>query len=235
MAQDQDPRPVFFFDIDNCVSFTLDARVLDLMKDKIDEYFVEHLSLSPADAEQLHQTYYLQYGLAIEGLVRHHKIDPIEYNRAVDDALPLEKCLSPDPQLRKLLKDFDRSKVRLWLLTNAYVNHARRVLKLLQVDDLFEGMTFCDYGAEKIICKPHKEMYDKAMREAGVTSSDQCYFVDDSFVNCNKAHDLGWTTVHRLEPDDPEPAVKASQYQVRSLEELRELFPQFFKTHEIKN
>ncbi len=109
--------------------------------------------------------------------MRHHKIDPIEYNRVVDDALPLAEVLSPDPQLRKLLEDFDRSKVRLWLFTNAYVNHARRVLKLLQVDDMFEGMTFCDYGAEKIICKPHKEMYDKAMREAGVNSPDQCYFV----------------------------------------------------------
>ena len=145
-----------------------------------DQYIVTHLSLSAADADQLHQKYYKQYGLAIEGLVRHHKIDPIEYNRKVDDALPLASVLSPDPQLRKLLLDFDRSKIRLWLFTNAYVNHARRVLKLLAVDDLFEGLTYCDYGAERIICKPHNDMYDKAQREAGVSSPEKCYFVGES-------------------------------------------------------
>ena len=144
-----------------------------------DQYIATHLSLSAADADQLHQKYYQQYGLAIEGLVRHHKIDPIEYNRKVDDALPLASVLSPDPQLRKLLLDIDRSKIRLWLFTNAYVNHARRVLKLLAVDDLFEGLTYCDYGAERIICKPHKDMYDKAQREAGVSSPEKCYFVGE--------------------------------------------------------
>ena len=221
---------------------------------QLDDYFVKHLALSRADAEMLHQTYYLQYGLAIEGLVRHHKIDPLEYNRLVDDNLPLETVLSPDPQLRQLLQDFDRSKVRMWLFTNAYINHARRVLKLLQVDDMFEGITFCDYAAEKIICKPHEEMFVKAQREARISSPDRCYFVgrssilapplaiggsdgakrwtmciDDSFANCNKAHELGWTAVHRLEPEDTEPAIKAAKYQITSLEELRDLFPQFFR------
>lgn len=49
-------------------------------------------------------------------------------------------------------------------------------------------------------------------------------------MNCRKAHELGWTAVHLLEPDDPEPATMASKYQVRSLEELRDLFPQFFRS-----
>lgn len=143
----------------------------------LDDYFVRHLSLSREDAVKLHRNYYTQYGLAIEGLVRHHQIDPLDYNRQVDDALPLETVLSPDAQLRQLLQDFDKSKVRLWLLTNAYITHAKRVVKLLGVDDLFEGLTFCEYDAEKIICKPYKEMYEKAQKEAGVSSPEDCYFV----------------------------------------------------------
>jgi pyrimidine and pyridine-specific 5'-nucleotidase len=39
----------------------------------------------------------------------------------------------------------------------------------------------------------------------------------------------GWTTAHLLEPEDPEPATRAAKYQIRSLEELRTLFPQFFR------
>ncbi len=147
------------------------------MSDLIDQYFVTHLSLDRAEAYRLHQEYYKMYGLAIEGLVRHHQIDPLEYNRQVDDALPLEEIISPDPELRKLLEGMDKSKVKLWLLTNAYVTHGKRVVRLLGVDDMFEGMTFCDYAAEKRLCKPSREMYATAMREAGISDVKNCYFV----------------------------------------------------------
>ena len=53
-------------------------------------------------------------------------------------------------------------------------------------------------------------------------------FSDDSYLNCNYAQQRGWTTVHLLEPGDGEPDVKAAKYQVRDLEELRTIFPQFF-------
>jgi pyrimidine and pyridine-specific 5'-nucleotidase len=147
------------------------------MTELIDEYFIRHLELSREDAFKLHQEYYKTYGLAIEGLVRHHKIDPLDYNSQVDDALPLEEIIFPDSGLRKLLTDMDNSKVKLWLFTNAYVNHGNRVVKLLGVQDLFEGMTFCDYAKEKMICKPHPEMFAKAMAEAGIKEMKDCYFV----------------------------------------------------------
>lgn len=83
----------------------------------------------------LHQQYYTDYGLAIEGLVRHHKIDPMEFNREVDDALPLGDILSPDPELRALLEAFDKTKIKLWLLTNAHVTHGKRVIRLLGVGE----------------------------------------------------------------------------------------------------
>jgi pyrimidine and pyridine-specific 5'-nucleotidase len=140
---------------------------------------VTHLSLSQKDAAALHQKYYRDYGLAIEGLVRHHTVDPLDFNSKVDDALPLEEILKPDPQLQKLLSDIDTSKVKLWLLTNAHVSHATRVVKLLGVDHFFEGLTYCNYAAEKLLAKPHKDMFMKAMREAGVESVSDCFFVGE--------------------------------------------------------
>jgi pyrimidine and pyridine-specific 5'-nucleotidase len=171
-----DNRKVFFFDIDNCL-YPKSYQIHDKMAVLIDNYFQNHLSLSEEDATTLHQRYYKDYGLAIEGLVRHHKVDPLEYNDKVDDALPLDDIIKPDPKLRKLLQDIDSEKVRLHLFTNAYVNHAKRVTRLLGVDDLFGGMTYCDYSAEKLLCKPSTEMYDKAMREAKATNPSDCYFV----------------------------------------------------------
>lgn len=208
----------------------------------------------------LHQKYYKEYGLAIEGLTRHHKIDPLEFNYEVDDALPLDDILKPDPKLRKLLQSLDTSKVKPWLLTNAYINHAKRVVKLLDVEDLFEGVTYCDYGRLPLICKPSQEMYAKAEKEAGAPSTEQCYFVgasisrllsarlldighqagrthadngnatDDSHLNCKHAQARGWTTVHLVEPGLPIPRIPASRYLISRLEELRVHFPDLFKT-----
>jgi hypothetical protein len=47
-------------------------------------------------------------------------VDPLVYDKECDASLPLEDMLSPDPCTRKLLEDIDRSKCRVWALTNAY-------------------------------------------------------------------------------------------------------------------
>jgi pyrimidine and pyridine-specific 5'-nucleotidase len=224
----QDARPVFFFDIDNCL-YPKSRRVHDHMGRLINEYFVKHLSLSEQEAYDLHQRYYIDYGLAVEGLSLHHKMDPMDFNREVDDALPLDEILKPDLELRHLLESFDKSKVKMWLFTNAHVTHGLRVVKLLGIDDLFEGITFCDYRENPLMPKPRTEMYEKAEREAGVIKSSDCCFVDDSYINCVAAHKRKWTAVHLVEPDVNPPEEKASDHQIAHLSELLALFPQFIK------
>lgn len=53
--------------------------------------------------------------------------------------------------------------------------------------------------------------------------------VDDSYINCAKAQELGWNSAHLVEDDVTLPKQQASQYQIRHLEDLRLIFPQFFK------
>ena len=222
-------KKTFFFDIDNCL-YPKSYKIHDIMSDLIDEYFQSHLSLTREDATHLHQRYYKDYGLAIEGLVRHHKVDPLEYNAKVDDALPLEGIIKPNPKLRKLLQDIDRTNVRLWLFTNAYITHGKRVVKLLGIDDLFEGITYCDYGAEKLLCKPSPEIYTKAMREAGVSHAEDCYYVDDSALNARAGKAFGWKSAHLVEPGTGRPPEPVANYQIENLEELRTIFSELFKS-----
>lgn len=106
----------------------------------------------------------------------------MEFNSLVDDALPLDGVITPDPALKKLLEDMDKKKIKLWAFTNAYVTHAKRVLSLLGVEALFEGVTYCDYGEWPLVCKPMGEMFEKAEMEAGVkkeagVEGAQCFFV----------------------------------------------------------
>lgn len=194
----------------------------------------------------LHTKYYKDYGLAISGLVNHHQVNALEYNREVDEALPLDGLITPNPELRQLLEDVDKSKVKMWLFTNAYITHGQRVVRLLGIEDLFDGITFCDYRQIPFICKPHREMFEKAEAEAGVQSVEDCYFVgqysrfcsenpldffvDDSHLNCRHAQARGWTAAHLLEPDLPEPEQRAAKYQIRDLSSLRSIFPHFFKS-----
>ena len=143
----------------------------------IDEYLMRHLSLALEEAHTLHDQYLSNYGLAVEGVVRHHGIDPLHFNEQVDDALPLDELLGTDQKLRAILQAMDKSKVKLWLFTNAYVDHGMRVVRLLGIDDLFEGITYCDYAALPMLRKPQKGMFQKAMREAGAKEGRECYFI----------------------------------------------------------
>ena len=172
-------------------------------------------------------------------------MDPIAYNREVDDALPLEGLVKRNEGLRKLLAGVDKSKVKLWLFTNAHITHAQRVVRLLEVEEFFEGVTFCNYAEKRLVAKPHAEMFDKAEREAGLVFTegkagkgqrhDRCFFVDDSALNCKAAKERGWNVVHKLEPDDSAPAEMAGQHQIRQLEDLKALFQQFWKADDHMN
>ncbi|KAH8660439.1 pyrimidine 5'-nucleotidase [Xylariales sp. PMI_506] len=223
------PKAVLFFDIDGCL-YTTGRKVESLVWKLIDRYFENHLGLPAEEAAHLHRRYSRDYGRSIQGLVENHGVDPLEYNEQVDDALPMEDFLGPNPTLRGLLEDIDTSRVRLWLLTNAYVTHGKRVVRLLGVDDLFLGITYCDFSKLPLLFKPSREMFEKAMSDAGVERPEDCYFIDDSYENCAAAAKLGWSVVHFLEEGLPEPDKPAANYQIRNLHELRGVYPQFFKS-----
>lgn len=224
-------RAIFFFDIDNCL-YQKSKNVHDHMARLINKYFTNHFNdMTPEEATRLHLQYYKDYGLAIEGLARHHQVDPLDFNREVDDALPLDELLSPDPEVRRILESFDKSKVKMWLFTNAHITHGKRVVKIMEIDDLFEGITYCNYAESPLVPKPLPAMFEKAEREAGVTDHTKLYFVDDSYLNCKDAFKRGWSnTVHLVEPQVPDPPAKASRYQISHLRELLDLFPELLRT-----
>lgn len=226
---------IFYFDIDNCL-YRRSTRIHDLMQIYIHRYFKKHLHLNDKEAHQLHMSYYKQYGLALEGLVRLHKVDAMEYNRVVDDALPLDKILTPNPKLRQLLLDMKRSgKVeRLWLFTNAYKNHALRVIHLLGLGDLFDGLSYCDYNEFPLICKPMELAFEKVFKESGAVSKKNIYFVDDSEINVKAARRFDWGKIIQYVelnsdlPDDLNAYPALDIHIIRSILDLRKVCPELF-------
>ncbi|RLP65552.1 pyrimidine 5'-nucleotidase [Candida albicans Ca529L] len=190
-------KKIFFFDIDNCL-YPRSTRIFEMMQVKIHDYFKKSLSLNDEDAHNLHMNYYKTYGLAIEGLVRNHQVDALDYNSKVDDALDLHSVLRYDSDLRKTLIAIKESSKfdYFWLVTNAYKNHALRVISFLGIGDLFDGLTYCDYSKDPIICKPMPEYFYNCFEltqldyQNSAVLSEQ-YFIDDSELNVKEAKRLG--------------------------------------------
>ncbi|AOA60901.1 Pyrimidine nucleotidase [Komagataella phaffii CBS 7435] len=229
-----DDGKVFFFDIDNCL-YKRSSKIHDLMQIYIHRYFKDTLQINDKEAWDLHHKYYQQYGLSMEGLVRHNNIDAMEYNSKVDDSLPLEKILRPNRRLREMILRLKKSgKVdRLWLFTNAYKNHALRVIYLLGLGDLFDGLTYCEYDKIPILCKPMKPIFDKALLAAGCKSTKNAYFVDDSALNVKAARELGFAKViHYVETDDDmeklDETHKANTVIIRDILELEKVCSELF-------
>lgn len=228
---------VLFLDIDNTL-YNKDKGVDALMGERINAYFQSKLGLDSEHATELHQRYYREYGIALDGLLRHHKIDIDEYNRLVDDSLPLDKILHRDEPLRAMLQRLDRTKVsKLWLFTNAYKTHGERVAKLIGVDDLVDGLTYCDYYHMPLHCKPKPEAFEKAMNQAGETDKSKCWFVDDSALNIKAAKKFGWEHNALLHyPGAPEvPAGTPGVVEISHILDLPKVWPDIFLKEPVKD
>ncbi|KAF5344123.1 hypothetical protein D9758_008849 [Tetrapyrgos nigripes] len=255
-SDSQDDRPIVWFDIDNTlysastnISQAMGVRIHGMRPtsfvnkytgvNDIVAYFVG-LGLDEQEASELHHQYYSQYGLALAGLVPKSR-HPLDFDRKCDGALPLEEMIQYSPSLRKLFEDIDRSKVRVWALTNAYRPHAERVLRILGLTDLVDGLVYCDYEAKDLIAKPEYAYYDKAMKIANVYDPSKCYFIDDNKRNVNAAKELGWGhCVHFCEgglvhveggkAEEIKSIVKhEDDISVSDLEQLRTVWPEIFK------
>ncbi|KAI3622860.1 hypothetical protein GLX27_004036 [Malassezia furfur] len=225
-----DAQAILWLDIDNTLYSQVDTRIPELMADRIRDYF-RGLGLDEHEAEKLHTHYYKEYGLAIRGLVKHHTIDPMDYDEKCDGSLPLERVLHPDPALRALLERIDRRKVRVYALTNAYKTHARRVLSLLQLDSLVQGIVYCDYNIPNFSCKPEQAFYSAAQAAVHAAPDAHVYFVDDSMQNIVAARTFGWQSCvyfDELHPTDAPHTLDNGVVCVSSLQQLPRIWPGVF-------
>lgn len=89
-----DSRSIVFVDLDNVV-YSKTTRIAEKMGVLIKSYFLQ-IGLEEVEANALHMKYYSEYGLAIRGLVKHHKVDPLHYDLNCDSALPVSLISHPN-------------------------------------------------------------------------------------------------------------------------------------------
>jgi pyrimidine 5'-nucleotidase len=103
----------------------------------IGEYVVEHVGVSPEEADQLRQKYWLRYGATLLGLVRHHGIRAAHFLDQTHRLPGLEERLRTSAHDRAALADLPGRK---FILTNAPRAYAMRVLTTLRLLRHFDGV-----------------------------------------------------------------------------------------------
>jgi putative hydrolase of the HAD superfamily len=177
-----------FIDLDDTL-YDHGNGLWEAIRGRMSQYMHECIGLPEDEIPALRRHYFETYGTTLRGLQIHYRVNPDEYLDYVHD-IPLRNYIAPDESLKNLLSELPQPK---WILTNSSSEHARRVLNILGVQELFSGII--DIRALDFHCKPDPESYRIAMKIAHAVYPQDCLYLDDSPLNLAPAKEMGMTTV----------------------------------------
>ena len=186
-----------FFDLDDTL-YPSSTGLWKAIKERMNLYMRDRLCIAEKDVPILREQYFKMYGTTLRGLQARHDVNAEDFLAFVHD-LPLKEYLTSNPALRNVIASLG---TRNLVFTNADVNHARRVLTALQLDDLFE--TIVDVNAVAPYCKPMPESFAIAMDLADEPDPRKCVMIDDLPRTTRAALNVGMASL-LYGSDEPTP------------------------------
>jgi pyrimidine 5'-nucleotidase len=177
-----------FFDLDDTL-YPASTGLWTAIKDRMNLYICERMGIPENDVPVLREQYFRMYGTTLRGLQARHHVDAADYLAFVHD-LPLKDYLTPNPIQREILAALPSRKL---VFTNADVSHARRVLAVLELDDLFEDIV--DVNAVAPYCKPMPESFAIAQELANEPNPRKCVVIDDLPRTTRAALEVGMASI----------------------------------------
>ena len=206
----------WIFDLDNTL-YPASSNLFTQIDTKMTAYVQGLLGLGFDDARALQKSYYRDHGTTLNGLMHHHGVDPDDFLGAVHD-IDVE-VLVPDADLKAAIA---RLPGRRYIFTNGCRDHATRVLKQLQLEELFDAIW--DIRAIDYRPKPELQGYRRMLEDHAVVPARAAMF-EDSARNLVPAHELGITTVwlkngslwSKQGPEHPKPEPQHIHYEIEDL------------------
>ena len=161
-----------FFDLDDTL-YPAASGLWPLIAERIGLFMLERLMIPADEILPLRHKLFEEYGTTLRGLQVNYVFDVADFLAFVHD-VPLLDYIQPDPLLQAVLQDLP---ARKFIFTNADVNHARRVLRILQIEQYFDGII--DVVALDPYCKPMPQSFKIAMDAAGEPDPRRCAIIDD--------------------------------------------------------
>jgi pyrimidine 5'-nucleotidase len=178
----------FFFDLDETL-YPPSSGLWTAIRERINAFMHERMGIPPEQIEVLREQYFREYGTTLRGLQANYKVDMDEYLAFVHN-VPLEVYLQPNPELRGILEALA---ARKFIFTNADSLHANRVLDVLNLQGLFDGIL--DVHTITPYCKPMPESFELALQVAGSSDPQTCALLDDQARITRAARSLGLYTI----------------------------------------
>lgn len=179
---------VWIFDLDNTLH-NATPHIFPHINRSMTAYLQEHLKLSAKEANDLRIDYWQRYGATLSGLMKHHGTDPDHFLWHTHQFPKLAEMVLREPRLRWALKRLPGRKL---VYSNAPVHYARAVLKLMQVEDLFDDVFAIEHARYRP--KPETAGFRQLLRKHRLQAA-QCVMVEDSAENLRTAKHLGMRTV----------------------------------------
>jgi putative hydrolase of the HAD superfamily len=186
------PRRVWLFDLDDTLHDASGASMGELHL-SFGQYIEQHLGLTKAESDALRRRYWLKYGATLLGLVRHHGVKAAHFLHHTH--------LLPDLEARVRGHAADiaalrRLRGRKIILTNAPAAYARRVLGVLGIGHLFDGLISIEdmHMFGHLRPKPDARMLRWVAAKLRVPPA-RCTLVEDTLAHQKAARRVGMGTV----------------------------------------
>lgn len=184
--------PVWLFDLDNTLH-NAGASAFKHFDGAMNAYIAERLQVSWAEADHLRAHYWARYGSTLLGLIRHHGVVVRDFVDETHRFPTLEQEVVTHAHDIAALRRLPGRKI---ILTNAGQGYARRVLRALGMDGLFDEII----GIEQMQMfgelrpKPDARMFRALAARLGVHPRS-CILVEDTLLHQKAAHRVGMRTV----------------------------------------
>jgi pyrimidine 5'-nucleotidase len=188
-----------FFDLDDTL-YPSASGLWSTLKGRINRYMIERIGIPEQEVPSLRERYFRTYGTTLRGLQANHHIDMEDYLAYVHD-VRLVDYIHPDPIQQRVLGSLPTRNV---IFTNADINHARRVIKVLGIEQHFSGVV--DVNAMDPYCKPSSEAFALALKAGGQADPSKCMIIDDLPHTTRAAREFGFYSVLYGTPTDADVA-----------------------------
>lgn len=175
------------FDLDNTL-YPAEKDLFSLIDVRINRYMETQVGIERQDVDGLRRRYWQDYGTTLQGLIRHHEVDPEDYLDYVH-AVDVGSRLSADAELRRSIEQLP---VPSYVFTNGSRCHVDRVVAALGLEGLFADVF--DIRVANYQPKPNPDPYLQVLQQLRLSGRD-CVMVEDQPQNLKTAKELGMTTV----------------------------------------
>lgn len=198
------------FDLDNTL-YPSDAGMEEATMRRILAYASSFLGISPDEVRAQRAAGMRRYGTTLEWLMSERGLTDVDGYYAAVHPDGEEEDLRPDPRIRGFLQSLP---VPCGILTNSPIEHAERVLRKIELDDLFKDIF--DIRWNGLEGKPAEGAFRRALAAIG-KRVEEVLFVDDLPAYVEGFIRLGGMGV-LIDHEDRHP--NAPYPRIRSIEEI---------------